>query len=406
LWKLWQCRAPDSFVAPLFFAVAIWAAAPRFQPRPEVFTALFFTVLLLALIWWRALRSQKTSLIWLLVPMFALWANFHGAVLMGVLMLGLAALGDALQYRDARSRQLILVWILCVAATLVNPFGFAYWRDVVSSSSSQMFTLIGEWQSPLLAREMWPYVAVELALASVALTAWWRNPQRRWSELLWLFVMSVLMLKQRRHFWLLAIVVLVVAGSNARYLSTRNAWNWWRKISRQTPEPPSPAMRALARGGVLFCLAFGACVAALTKSDELFPLRGISPTVPEAAVRFLEKANPPGNLFNDYENSSYLQWRLNGPLPDGRVLARGKTPLYIDLLNAYEDGPRGLMVEYLDVVNHAKTAERVFAQREIRTIILGAHEADSALARHLNQNSPQWRRAFHDRNATVWVRRK
>jgi hypothetical protein len=47
-------------------------------------------------------------------------------------------------------------------------------------------------------------------------------------------------------------------------------------------------------------------------------------------------------MFNDYENSSYLQWRLNGPLQSGpnqgRVLAQGQRPLYIDLLNAYPDG--------------------------------------------------------------------
>ncbi len=60
LWRLWNrrswsfvvrgARVPIVFVSPLFFATAIWVAAPRYQPRQEMLTALFLTVLLSYLI--------------------------------------------------------------------------------------------------------------------------------------------------------------------------------------------------------------------------------------------------------------------------------------------------------------------------------------------------------------------
>jgi hypothetical protein len=396
LWKLWQSRAPGNLFAPLLFAVAIYAGSLRFRPRPELLTVLFFTVLLLALIWWRARRSQKTSLIWLLAPMFAVWANFHGAVLMGALMLGLAALGDAIQYRDARSRQLIFVWGLCVAAMLFNPFGLDYWRDVVSSSASQMFTNINEWKPPLESREMWPYIAAEAVLVLFAFVAWWRNPQRRWSELLWLLVMSALFLKQRRHLWLLAIVALAVAGSSAQYLSTRKAWNWWRRISRQTPLAPSLAFRVGAQCGVVVLL----WIALAHAIPQGFSIRATAKNLPSAAADFVVENRPSGRIFSDYESSSYFQWRLNGE-QNNRVLAKGRQPLYIDLLNAY---PASLLDEYLKIWSWERAGQKAFERRDFGVVMMGHDKRKSKLAKFLDA-SPQWKNVVRHKNGLVWLRK-
>jgi hypothetical protein len=269
-----------------------------------------------------------------------------------------------------------------------------------------MSRLIEEWQPPLYSspevESLAAYVVAEAVIVLIAFVAWLRNPNRRWSELGWLLLMSVLLLRQRRHLWLLAIVALVVAGSNARYLSAQGAWNWWRKISKQTVEPPATPMRIIARGGVLFCLGFGTLLAALTKMDELVPLRGVSPKVPEAAVQFVEKNNLQGRMFNDYENSSYLQWRFNGP-KNNRVLASGRRPLYIDLLNAYEDGPQGLMAKYVKALNDADYGKTLLREQQVDYVVLGSHRTKYPLAKYLNQDS-NWMRVFQDRNATIWIK--
>jgi hypothetical protein len=70
-------------------------------------------------------------------------------------------------------------------------------------------------------------------------------------------------------------------------------------------------------------------------------------------------------------------------LTKGRVLTGGQRPLYIDLLNAYPDGPNGLMVEYLDAVLNRGVLPQILEQRRINYIVLGAHRRKSPLVQYL-----------------------
>jgi hypothetical protein len=278
-----------------------------------------------------------------------------------------------------------------------------------------MATFIEEWQPPLYSDSLVPsmaiYVVVEVILVAAAFGAWRLNPQRRWSQVAWLLVMSLMFLRQRRHLWLLALVALAVLAANARYLDTQAMWTWWRKTTKQPQMLGIPAgLRAIAQVGVVFCLALWIATASLTKWRDLWPPRAVGRDVPEGAVRVIEARNLRGRMFNDYENSSYLQWRLNGPLqsgPDqGRVLTNGQRPLYIDLLNAYPDGKNGLMMEYLDAVFKPGRAAQVLEQRRINYVVLGAHRRKSPMVQYLRgQGKITWSHIYKGADADIWVRR-
>ena len=126
LWKNWRRHAPLGSVCAMMFFAAIFAGVLRYRPRPELFTALFLVLLMLWLdAWWRDHSARATSpkdatprvaktsrastrgvigRVLLLGAMFALWANFHGAVLLGLVLLFATALCDLWQSRADKNR--------------------------------------------------------------------------------------------------------------------------------------------------------------------------------------------------------------------------------------------------------------------------------------------------------------
>jgi hypothetical protein len=350
-----------------------------------------------------ALAAFFDGATFVLLFMFALWANLHGAVAMGILIVLLTAFCDAVQDRfDARSRSLLCIAVLCVLATFINPNGVGLWNEILRPIGSETFKNIDEWKPPLQTRALWSYAFCELVLVLAALAVWSLNPQRRWSHAAWLLVMSALFLQQRRHLWLFALVSLAVLAINARHLNAARMWAWWRKTTRQADIALPQPFRIIGRSSAVLCL--GMWIAFATPYN-FWPLRATKKDLPDGAARFVEANNLRGRLFNDYENSSYLQWRLNGPMPSGpnrgRVLARGRRPLYIDLLNAYPDT---LLKDYLAIMDNHAAGRARFEQLDLGYVILGSEKRKNKLAKYLDRTS-QWARVYDADNGVVWVRR-
>jgi hypothetical protein len=414
LWRLWSRHAPINVFTPLLFAIAIYAGSLRFRPRPELFTALFLVITIAYLAAW----SQKRIEAWqdaprspqfldgatfVLLFMFTLWANLHGAVAMGILIVLLTALCDCVQDRfDARSRSLLCVAVLCVLATFINPNGIALWNEILRPAGSETFKNIDEWKPPLQARVLWSYAFCELVLVLAALAVWRLNPERRWSHMAWLLVMTLMFLRYRRHLWLFALVSLAVLAINARYINPQAMWAWWRKTTKQPLVGLPQPFRLIARSAAALCLVLWI---ALATPYNFWPPRATTKSLPEGAARFVEARNLRGRMFNDYENSSYLQWRLNGPLQSGpdrrRVLARGRRPLYIDLLNAYPDT---LLKDYLSIMDNDAAGRARFQQLDLGYVVLGSEKRKNKLAKYLDRSS-QWARVYDAKDGVVWVRR-
>ena len=354
-----------------------------------------------------------------LIAMFALWVNLHALVLLGLIFLFVTALCDAVQDRlDGRSRALLLLAVLCACATLVNPFGFHFLEAAVQLKPGNMANNIDEWKPPWQALNLHGYVFTEMTLAALALLAWAWNPKRRWAHALWVVIMMILFLKQRRHLWLAAIVFVAVAAANAGFFDSRRWWAAWKRLMREPAAATQPiplAMRRIAQGGILASLLICLFQA---KPPEWSPTF-VSRLVPEGAAYALEQGQKNGtlargNLFNDYSNSSYLQWRLNRANAQGIVPTRGLNPLYIDLINAYPDGPHGLLMEYFVFLQGNADADNanknpglnLLDNRGVNTVYLPRNLDKKWLAQHMNEDKAQWRRVYQGDDGTLWARRK
>lgn len=402
LWRLWSRRAAITLATPWIFVVALWCSSARFQPRQELVSALFLVLLLMYLLSDRHKTPPIVHSIGI-VLMFALWVNLHALVAVGLGLLGVSAILDALQDRlDRRSRALLLVFALSFAATLFNPWGLGYWQAANQLQSSGMSAYIEEWKPFWADPPLWGAAVAEVVLMAIAVYSWAANPHRRSSQLFWVLLLGLAFAKSRRLLWLAAIVFLAVIGANAGSLNLQKAWQTWRRISGGSiDELPEPGMRLIARGGTILCLALWVVSAIGAHfGEEQRPWQAVSQRVPEAAVRYVLDHNIQGHIYNDYEHSSYLQWRFNGPDPrTGEVSSRGAHPLYIDLLNGYPDK---VMHDYLQVL---EASDRGLEElRRVDYVVLGRHHRKDNLVSYLNTHS-DWVLVLRDENSYVWLRR-
>jgi hypothetical protein len=391
-WDLWgRCGRLSAWVVLAFF-LALDLSHSRFHPRPELFTMVFLAVLLRLLVAWSGRpRQTLTRADWLLaaalVPLFAAWANLHGAVVVGLILVGVTAAGDLVQDRfGRRARVLALVVPLALLATAVNPYGLGYWR-AFRPVGGQTFARIQEWQ-PLWRLSPLPRdaVAEAAALLGLALLAWLTNPSRRWAHLGWLLAAAGLFATAVRNTWVLALVSLMVTAANAGRLDPAALW---QRFGRGAAAAPPPLLRWAVRAGVVawLCLQIVARWSDLGLSPPLLPDR-----LTAGAVRFLADDRPAGRAFNDYESAGYFHWHF-----------AGEPALFIDVLNAYPDA---VTRDYVDVMRVSERGRALLAGGGFDWVLLTTNRpgpSAAPLAEYLDRD-PHWMRVYAGGDGVIWVR--
>lgn len=394
LWRLWQRRGRITVLTPFVFSLAIQASWPRFGTRPELWTGLFLSYLLFVFCTrHEAVTEAKAQRrIWLLVPMSALWANLHGAVAVGLVLLAVTALIDAAQDRlDRRARELLIVTAACVAAVFINPYGASLWKALLALRTTTFSYLI-EWKSPF-APPFLPlqYVIDEALLLLLALGAWGLNPQRRWAQLLWLLLGAGAFYSSRRYQWILALVCVAVTAANAPQLDTARIWQELRRRWQRAPEVGTKvyaSWRLVLHIGVVLCLVLWILTPA-----SLFPFRATARNLPTACAAFIEENGIHGNMFADMGIGCYLQWRFGE-----------SRPVYIDVQNAY---PPVFYDVYSQMMNARPNTDRWLAPVDYAVLAVPFDPMPpSPLITHLRGAVGDWALVYLQEDGAVFVRRK
>lgn len=386
-WRLWDKTAHAGGLVACYFMLALWCTYVRFQARPELFSALFTGLLLLFFI--RLPHSLNWRNAIAIIGMFALWANFHGAVALGLLVLWLSVVCEVVQQKGERaSWPLVFLALACTAAVNLNPYGLAYWQ-ALRPVGGAMFQMIDEWKSPL-ADPALPLEALLMvcSVTVVGFVGWVRNPQRRWAQLLWMLLALALFFTARRNLWPCILLSVAVATANAAYLNG---------IVRRSG---NTNINAPAMGSILTVTALLAGCAvmlspiAFTTRNGLPYLRAAAPNLPQGPAGVVLQQSLPEPIFNDYLRSSYLHWHFGG-----------RKKLYIDLLNAYPDQ---LLMDYFDIVKRTPRGIKEWEKLKVNTVVFGSYRKTdriAALAQFLDSN-PQWRVVYNAPDGKVWVRNK
>jgi len=289
-------------------AAALYAMTVIIGPRPGMLSILF--VILTFDILLSARRTGHGGMLWLLPPMFVLWANWHIQFVDGLFVLGVFAceplLDSLCRYSPpagARNGNLLpakQVWQAFGAsalATLVNPYGARIYATVLFyMRQTGTYDAITELRA-MTFRQPQHFVVLLLALAAALALGWRRDAKPLW--VIFLGAASMMAFRSVREVWFLAVVAACVTAEG------------WRQehefFSPGASAAPSGRMRVAVAVCVLAVLAV--CYNRYGLSNDALAVN-VAGEFPEEASWFVEHHHLPGPLLNDLSWGGFLIWRL------------------------------------------------------------------------------------------------
>ncbi len=353
----------------VLFALALPLATRAWALRPQLMSSLG-----LALLLWLLVRERHR---WLPL-LFLVWANAHGAVVLGIAILVAVALVAGVEARrgapPARHRaiELAVLTPICALTTLLTPLGVGLWRYIGTSTALSRANRIREWQ-PTWPTGPFGILFWALALAFVGLVVWRRRRLRGapWGDIVLLTASFATLVLAARAIRITCVFLLVAPPAASRLLGPDFRWG-------RRPRPPSPdhprvnlallvAISALEAAGV---------VRAWTTSNPMLGWQPISAGALAAARAC------PGRIFNRYNDGGYLIWFL----PEKQVFSDTRQDPY----------PLAITRQTVSI-EHGGPYRDTFARYGIRCAILPL-DAGAAIARLAGDG---WQARFQDDGWTV-----
>ncbi len=345
--------------------------------RPHLITNLFLAVQVWCLERW--LRGGPDRLKWL-VPLYLLWANLHGGVIVGLATFGLYGAGQFISFladesgAEARLRHIALVALLCLGASLVNPRGV----DLVTyplkyTGAGTLAADITEWTSP----DFKEYRPMEVLLLSLLLGLLLVRTGALPTEVILVLAGLHLFLQSKRNIVFLALFVLPVAVDRLRLL-----FKGGRLEGAFSRADRPGAGRALL---VAFVLLVSVHLVWIQ------PPRISSNYYPQGAVDYLKEAGLGDRpMLNEFVFGGYFVWHL---YPEYRVFIDSRTDLFFDQF---------IFAEYLAVFKLAMGWQEVLDKWDISLMVFEVgHPLSTVL-----EATGHWKEVYQDRVATIWIRQE
>jgi hypothetical protein len=266
--------------------------------RPYQFTWLLLAATMVILEFRRPL--------WLLPPLFVIWANCHSGYFLGWVVIG-AWCAESIVLR----RRETALWFasgLAVLGSALNPNGFQVLRTLLDYQRSYLTSLLLEWARPSL----WPPSPFSVLMVAAAGVLVWARRRVRIADWLIFTAFAAAALTAQRNTVLVALVAPILI---AAYLP------WKIPVPAATPY----ALTALLAAGLGVGIVRG----------SFFQWRTALWKVPQGAADFLALHNVTQPMFNTYEYGGYLIWRLwpgQRTFIDGRALSESVFQDYIRIL--------------------------------------------------------------------------
>src|ERR1700730_15807139 len=316
LFHLVRSLLPRFWRAAAITCVGLYAMSGVISPRPGMLTILFSVIELDILLSVRRTGSAKK--LWLLPPMFAIWANWHIQFVYGLLLLAVFAC-EPLVTRLMRNKitnenllPLKRTWlVLCASfvATLVNPYGARVYSTVFQyMHQPKVFGHIIELRA-MTFRESSNYVVLFLMLSAAMAIGWRRDTGLLLPVLL--SIASVLAFRSVKETWFLAVISACALADG------------WELKGSDELRPLALRYRLAAAVWLLAVMILGYRYYGV--SNDFLEIQ-VTGGFPETAAQYIEKHHLAGPLYNDFNWGGFLIWRL----PQLTVAIDGRTNVHGD----------------------------------------------------------------------------
>ena len=383
--------------------LSLWVALPFLGARTQVVTLLGVAVVPVVL---DRLRQGTRWIIWMLPPLFLLWANLHGGFTAGLFLLAVKVGLNWCVAMIVRVRPDVVgrldewhlpsadLWRLTLATglagllTLVNPYGWRLHQEIVDSLANQfMVATLQEWQPPSLETLAGRLFGVYLGGLTVAVVLWYRRfePAR-------IGVLLAFPLVACWHLRNIPIFLIVSLPLAVELLQI----GFDRIVSVLKLRQRGSAQWTIGVTGALACLLI------LLGPDHVREVWrfGANPDVafrqtsyPIEAVQWIHahRDRVGTRPVHDYQYGGFLLWQL----PGHKTFIDGRMP-------AWQIGDRWIFKDYVDLVSAPVP----------RTDLLDKYAVDWALLKRgtalaaLLAATPGWSHEYEDMKVVIYTRGK
>lgn len=402
---------PPPAVALLLIPFLMTARA-RFLVRPGLLSLLCLVLLLVVLFRRRSKPPGWRDLAWI-PALFALWANVHAALIVGLIALGAFAAGRTLsalldhRTDDTGERAATAgyplspgyAWGLLAAsalAALANPYGWKIYRvpfDLAAINQSGVVQALEAKPPSFEAQPLFFVVAGITLLVAFGAVAH-RRLTADWGALFVLLIFTALAFRYVRN--------VAIFGFAAPILLARL---WSAPASVAASATAFPRLTRLLHPATTFAglLLLGASLA--ISGGGL----GTNATLPVAGADFLDEHRPPGHLFN-YPDAygSYLTWRLASEVP---VFLDGRNDVFFEIWKEFDVASQrqGTWREFLDKYDMGQALVGYLDVLQPVTLMdLGTGQPRTVYRPWAANHFPrqEWALVHWDDNAMVYVRRR
>lgn len=381
-------RFSHQVILPLLItALSAAASSLHWLTRPHLFTFLFTALWIWQL---ETLRRGEHDRWWLFPVLMLIWANTHGAFIMGFALWAMYASGQVLEgqltvWKEYRPWMYVLV--SSCAVSLINPKGMGLWETSLGFLGNQY--LVGhtaEYLPPdFHSISTWPFLGlILLSIGGLAL-------DRRRLPFAHLFMLGgtlTMGLISTRNIPLFSIAVAPVLSAVAgRAIENVPALGeWWGKLEDRI----KGVEKFLAQGvwSILFVIGFGAAL--LTGVNLDLGNRGnrfLPEVFPVQAAAWIEEHQPQGRMYNYFPWGGYLLYEL---WPEYKVFIDGQTDFYGERLTR----------EYECVITGCSRWEEIMQRYQVAWVVL---PEDAPLVTLL-QGQGDWRLVYSDQTAVILTR--
>lgn len=365
-------QSNDLRISSIATLISILVSLSNFALRPQAFSILFFCTA------FYLLNTKK----FIYIPfIFLLWANFHGAFLVGLILL----ITYSIEKIDSEKKyiinhEVVSTIIMCIIFTLINPFKLDLYTTAfnVGPASSQ-FTHIVEWGPPSLQNETGIIFFSALFLL-LALSIWKRLPWTM-TEIFSFLVFSILAFKwQRAVIWWGIISVPIFTKHLKEVLSSSNN------------KPSTKTESIINSTFAIVLIAYLVSTLPWLKTDNPLvpPVKRslIALNTPIKLTEELKTIESAKRIFNNFSWGSYFEWALRS---DQKIFFDPKDFLYSP----------AFISDFYKINNGESDFENILLKYKIDTLAIGKEEQNT-LCEKIKQ-SKNWEKVYEDKLGYIFI---
>jgi hypothetical protein len=371
--------APKTMTFLLFLLGAL-VTSIHWITRPHLFTMLFLAIWIILID--RLSRGNFIHL-WIFPVLMVFWANMHGEFIAGLLVLIAYIAGWTWTFLFSRStadlqigKRLLVVFFLCLAASMISPAGFRTWEIVFGYVTNRyLLSRIAETRPPDFTQaEYWPL----LMMLGISL----------------FFLLTKKARFASAHFFLLAGFGLMslLSARNAHLAGVVFPFVLASAVRGRTDFQPLKNIEAIIQrmegqvSGSILPMILTVLISSLVITGPSAGSNRFEPSVfPVEAVRWLESNPQSGRMFNAFDWGGYILLHL---WPEHKTFIESHTDVTGEATQKYET-----------IITLSDGWQDLFEQYNIAWAII---PPDWTLTKELKMQG--WKTVYQDQTAAILVK--